>query len=154
VLVAELRAVLLFHGSISAMSWHPSIPETLLIRCEGDQYDGLVFVWDPLSEGPRSVDFAQHLPRAKTAGKWRALWLGLDASCPPSLFLSDAQNYLLASLTEPDQETLPWDNLAGSDIRRAESPLELVPAEDAELEALDVGEEDNSELEDTFVHKR
>ncbi|KAK5664163.1 hypothetical protein OQA88_378 [Cercophora sp. LCS_1] len=148
---AELRAALLFHGNITSLSWHPNIHETLLIRCDGDQYNGNMFVWDPLSEGPRSVDFAQHLPGAKAVGRLRASWLALDTSSPPSLFLSDAQNYLLASVAELDQ-TPPWGDHGSPEIpsvarvarEREESPLELVPAEEG----------DDSELEDTFVHKR
>src|SRR5688572_6430505 len=46
---AELRAVLLFHGNIRSLSWHPSVRETLLVRCDGDSYSGIVFIWDPLS---------------------------------------------------------------------------------------------------------
>ncbi|KAK0646624.1 hypothetical protein B0T16DRAFT_458523 [Cercophora newfieldiana] len=152
---AELRAALLFHGNIGDLFWHPTIHETLLIRCEGEQYGGVVFVWDPLSEGPRSVDFSQQLP-AKVVGKSRALWLGRDTSSSPSLFLSDAQNYVLASLIELDQGEPPWGDDYGvtgltGDGRatmREESPLELVPA-------ADIGhDEDDSELEDTFIHKR
>ncbi len=153
---AELRAVLLFHGNISSLSWHPSIGETLLIRCEGEQYIGLVFVWDPLSEGLRSVDFAHHFPGTKAANKSRASWLSLDASKPPSLFLSDTKNYVLASLAELDQGSPPWGDygsprvIGDSAARREESPLELVPATDADIRDC----EDDSELEDTFVHKR
>lgn len=147
--VMELRAVLLFHGDVSNLSWHPTVRESLLIRCEGDQYDGIVFVWDPLSEGPRSVDFAQSMPGKRTVGKWRASWLGLEESAPISLFISDAQNYLLASLPDHDHDLLPWSrhpNTGHTDrTTREESPLELVPARD---------EVDDSELEDTFVHKR
>jgi WD40 repeat protein len=159
---AELRAILLFHGSINGLSWHPTIRETLLIRCEGDQYNGVVFVWDPLSEGPRSVDFSQHLP-TKVTGKSRALWLGRDTSISPSLFLSDAQNYVLASLIELDQGSPPWGDgigvtgLTGNarGAMREESPLELVPAADNGTESLGLGQdEDDSELEDTFIHKR
>jgi len=159
---AELRAVLLFHGNISSLSWHPTIRETLLVRCEGEQYNGVVFVWDPLSEGPQSVDFSQHLP-AKVVGKSRALWLGRDTSSSPSLFLSDAQNYVLASLIELDQGSPPWGDDYGAtgltgDARatmREESPLELVPATENGTGGFSVGhDEDDSELEDTFIHKR
>lgn len=159
---AELRAVLLFHGSIGGLSWHPTTRETLLVRCEGDQYNGVVFVWDPLSEGPRSVDFSQHLP-IKVTGKSRALWLGRDTSSSPSLFLSDAQNYVLASLIELDQGSPPWGDCIGvtgltgnaRGAMREESPLELVPATDNGTESLGLGQdEDDSELEDTFIHKR
>jgi hypothetical protein len=158
---AELRAVLLFHGNISSLSWHPSIRETLLIRCEGEKHNGAAFVWDPLSEGPQTVDFAQHLP-GKVVGKLRALWLAADASNSPSLFLSDAQNYVLASLVELDQGSPPWggQNDHGlASVARAtvleESPLELVPAAEAGLDILGAGQDDDySELEDTFINKR
>ncbi|KAM7194976.1 hypothetical protein V8F20_007702 [Naviculisporaceae sp. PSN 640] len=146
--VMELRAVLLFHGEVSNLSWHPTVRETLLIRCEGDQYSGIVFVWDPLSEGPRSVDFSQYMPGKRTVGKWRVFWLGLDEAAPISLFISDAQSYLLGSLPDHDQDSLPWSGHPKTghtdQTTREESPLELVPADEV----------DDSELEDTFVHKR
>ncbi|KAL2170538.1 hypothetical protein VTG60DRAFT_4646 [Thermothelomyces hinnuleus] len=160
---AELRAVLLFHGNVASLSWHPQIPETLQIRCEGDQYNGLVFVWDPLSEGPHSLDFARHLPGGKAGGKQRALWLGSNESSPPSVFFSDTHNYVLASLGDADQIPPPWGDhelsgqgpLAGGDSDREESPLNLVPAPDARPEVPDLeGDGDYSELEDTFVYKR
>ncbi len=158
--VSELRAVLLFHGNVATLSWHPHVPETLMVRCEGDQYNGLVFVWDPLSEGPRLVDFGQRLPGAKAGGKARALWLGVDTSSSPSIFFSDAHNYVLAHLGETDQGPPPWGgprNLQPifSADRLEESPLELVPASLTRPEAPDIEEDDDySELEDTFVHKR
>lgn len=157
---AELRAVLLFHGNIGGLSWHPHLPETLLVKCEGDQYTGLVFVWDPLWEGPQTVDFGQHLPGARTLGKPHALWLGIGASSRPSLFFSDAQNYLLACLGEMDHGSPPWGGpktLGPSYLTDGpeESPLELVPATAAPPEAPGIQEDDDcSELEDTFVHKR
>jgi hypothetical protein len=160
---AELRAVLLFHGNVATLSWHPHIPETLLVRCEGDQYNGLVFVWDPLSEGPRSLDFARHLPGAKAVGRPRALWLGLDTSNPPSVFFSDAQNYVLACLGDTDQGPAPWGDaeftspsLPGErHEQREESPLHLVPASGMRPDVPDLEDDDGcSELEDTFVYKR
>ncbi|KAK4137148.1 WD40 repeat-like protein [Trichocladium antarcticum] len=156
----ELRAVLLFHGNVATLSWHPRIPETLLVKCEGDQYNGLVFVWDPLSEGPRPVNFCQRLPGAKAGGKPRALWLGIDSSSSPSIFFSDAQNYVLACIGEADQGPPPWGGLQRLQPRfpaerREEPPLELVPAAVARPDAPEIDEEDDySDLEDTFVHKR
>ncbi|KAK3939905.1 WD repeat-containing protein WRAP73 [Diplogelasinospora grovesii] len=160
--VSELRAVLLFHGDVSSLSWHPTVRETLLIICEGDQYNGLAFVWDPLSEGPRSIDFSPHFPGAKTTGKSRVLWLDLDASSPPSVFYTDAQHYVLASLAslgDLDQDLPPWVDQgsagrSGAGIRE-ESPLELVPAAEARDEGFGEEEDDDSsELEDTFIYKR
>ncbi|KAK4650374.1 hypothetical protein QC762_706870 [Podospora pseudocomata] len=159
---AELRAVLLFHGNISVLSWHPHVAETLLIRCEGEQYNGIVFVWDPLSEGPRSVDFSQHLPGLKTSGKPRASWLGSGMASGPSLFFSDAQHYVLGCLIELDEVAPPWASHHSPEPSyaaetREESPLELVPAEQDgpdRARAVEDDDDDYSELEDTFVHKR
>lgn len=157
---AELRAVLLFHGNASSLTWHPNVPETLLIKCEGDQYNALVFVWDPLSEGPRSVDFGHHLPEVKLSRKHRISWLGLDAAMAPSLFFSDNHSFLLASLAEPDQAPPPWGDqdrleLGFADEPGEESPLELVPAALGASGVVDEDEDEEfSELEDTFVHKR
>ncbi|KAH6624633.1 hypothetical protein B0J18DRAFT_184525 [Chaetomium sp. MPI-SDFR-AT-0129] len=160
---AELRAVLLFNGNVAGLSWHPRIAETLLVRCEGDQYNGLIFVWDPLSEGPRSLDFARHLPGAKAGGKLRVQWLGAETSTHPSVFFSDAQNYVLAWLGETDQGPPPWGDYGPSRRHsfseeckeRDESPLDLVPASRTKPEVPDLDEDDDySEMEDTFVFKR
>ncbi|KAK3504545.1 WD40 repeat-like protein [Neurospora crassa] len=158
---AVLRAVLLFHGSVSTLSWHPHVRETLLIRCEGDHYNSVVFVWDPLSEGPQSVDFSQQLSGFKAVGKWHASWLGLDASTPLSIFYSDTQNYVLASLADSDRESLPWINprnpQGGDGPSRAESPLELVPATEDEADeedALQTGDDGDIVMEDTYGYKQ
>ncbi|KAK4106241.1 TolB, C-terminal domain-containing protein [Parathielavia hyrcaniae] len=160
---AELRAVLLFHGNVATLLWHPRIPETLLVRCEGDQYNGLIFAWDPLSEGPRSVDFVPHLPGAKAVGRVRSMWLGFDPSSYPSVFFSDAQNYVLACLGDTDHGPTPWGEAESAGTspsgerhqQREESPLHLVPASGMRSEVPDLEDVDGcSELEDTFVHKR
>jgi hypothetical protein len=151
---SELRAVLLFHSEVHSASWHPVSRETLLIRCVGDLYNGIVFVWDPLSEGPRTMDFSSHLPDRKVVGRSQAVWLHLDDSETPSLFFSDGQNYVLASVAESDQDIPYWQDASGVEAHREESPLELVPA--ASAEDLFLTEEDDdevSELEDTFIHK-
>lgn len=151
---SELRAVLVFHSDVQSATWHPNLRETLLIQCDGDLYDGIVFVWDPLSEGPRTVDFTSHLPDKKVVGRSRALWLCLDDSEAPSLFFSDGQNYVLASVTESDHERLFWQDGGGIETQRQESPLELVPAAGSDDPYLDEEDDgDISELEDTFIHK-
>ncbi|KAH8909802.1 WD40 repeat-like protein [Coniochaeta sp. PMI_546] len=151
---SELRAVLLFHSEVQSATWHPTSRETLLIRCDGDLYNGIVFVWDPLSEGPRTIDFASNLPDRKVEGKPQASWLCLDDSEAPSLFFSDGQNYVLASVAESDQDVPYWQDGDGVEAQRQESPLELVPAAGPEGPGLDEEDDDDvSELEDTFVHK-
>lgn len=147
--------MLLFHSEVESTSWHPTLRETLLIRCDGDLYKGMVFVWDPLSEGPRTVDFASHPFGQKVVGKSRAVWLRLEDSETPSVFFSDDQNYVLASLADSDQEAPYWQDGSSAAAHREESPLELVPAgadvDDPVLNHED--DEDVSELEDTFIHK-
>lgn len=101
---AELRAALLFHGNVSRVLWHPTIRETLLVICEGDAYNSLVFSWDPLSEGPQTIDLSERLPN----GKVQPVWLNLQSLETGALFASDNRNYLLASLAENDDEPVPW----------------------------------------------
>lgn len=126
---------------MSQTLWHPTIRETLLVTCDGDAYSSLVFSWDPLSEGPQTVDFSGRLPN----GKVRAVWLNLPALEFGALFASDDRNYLIASLAEKDDEAVPW----------------LVYGEDSDL--LDTSEhsmsevaydDEASQLDDTFCFKR
>ena len=155
---AELRAVLLFHTPVVSLAWHPTIRESLLVRCEGDEYQHIVFAWDPLSEGPQTIDFGRRLPGANASGKSHASWLNTEAGTAPTIFFSDAKNYVLASLAESDDAPLPWTQTAaagwGAGAYREESPLELVPASDRPVSRYGDRDEDGSELEDTFVHKR
>lgn len=153
---SELRAVLLFYSDIHSATWHPTSRETLMIRCEGDLYRNIVFVWDPLSEGPRTLDFTLHLPEQKTAtGKSHVTWLHLEGTETPSLFFSDGHNYVLASVAESGHDYARWlDGGDAEEAQREESPLELVPADTTDDPVLDADEDEYaSELEDTFVHK-
>lgn len=152
---SELRAVLLFHSDVQSATWHPTCRETLMIRCSGDIYSNIVFVWDPLSEGPRTVDFSSHLPGQKASGKTQALWLRRGETEAPSLFFSDSQNYVLASVTESDGDYPLWEDDGNAEsFQRDESPLELMPADTTDEPVLTEDEDgDASELEDTFVHK-
>lgn len=153
---SELRAVLLFHSNVQSASWHPTTRETLLIRCEGDLYNGIVFVWDPLSEGPKTIDFTSHLPDQRVIGRSRALWLPVKDTETPWLFFSDGQNHVLASVGESDRDVPCWQNHGGlgeRHMQREESPLELVPAGSSDPCLNDDEDEDASELEDTFIGK-
>ncbi|KAI0549378.1 hypothetical protein F4679DRAFT_267230 [Xylaria curta] len=108
---SELRAVLMYHASVTKVEWHPSKPELLLVRCEGEGSD-LVFVWDPLSSGPRPIEFLRHLPNAKVTGRTDASWLEATTESA-ALFFTDHAQYILLSLAgagaDADaEETLPW----------------------------------------------
>lgn len=138
---AELRAVLLFHGNVSRVLWHPSIRETLLVTCDGDSYNSLVFLWDPLSKGPKPIDVSEHIMN----GIFQALWLNVPALEPAALFVSDKSEYLFASLAEHDNEPVPWsvDAEISSLVNDVQSPS-----------AADIYDEEASELDDTFCFKR
>ncbi|KAI3343879.1 hypothetical protein F4824DRAFT_24756 [Ustulina deusta] len=107
---SELRAVLMYHANITKVEWHPSKPELLLMRCEGEGYNGLVFVWDPLSNGPCPIEFSRHLPSAKVTGRTDVTWLETITDSA-ALFFTDHAKYILASLADADpnaEEALPW----------------------------------------------
>lgn len=146
--VAELRAVLIFHANVSNVSWHPCVRELLLVTCEGDDHSGLVFIWDSLSKGPKSIDFARRLPDHKIVGKPRVAWLWSEAD-PAAIFFSDNKVYLLASLAEPDSPPFPCLSGDPGDEFAIETPAAEI---DQDLSAL--GNEDISEMDDTFSFKR
>lgn len=138
---AELRAVLLFHGSVSRTVWHPVIRETLLITCDGDAYNQLVFLWDPLSEGPKCVDFSGRL----AGGQVQPVWLNAPSLDTAALFVCNNQSFVLASLAEDDAESAPWvpeDENSG------------LPHCNRSPSAADAYDEEASELDDTFCFKK
>lgn len=163
-----LRAVLIFHSSIAKATWHPTVDELILVRCEGDESRSLIHLWDPSWTSPRIVNFAPQLVGGKVIGKTIARWMAAE-SCPPVMFISDSQDCILASLAESnydsDQtENLPWKdaNIRGMDIygQQEESPLSLVPANE-KLGRMDVDEESftamsggSEEVDDTFRFKK
>ncbi|KAI1823042.1 hypothetical protein F4861DRAFT_349723 [Xylaria intraflava] len=106
---SELRAVLMYHTSVTKVEWHPSQPELLLVRCEGERYSGIVFVWDPLSNGPRPIEFSHRLPSAKVTGRSDSTWLETITESA-ALFYADHESYVLLSLadTNSDPEAVPW----------------------------------------------
>lgn len=134
VITKLLRAVLIFHAPIAKITWHPSINELLMIRCEGEECRSLVQLWDPSWEGPKIVDFETQMPGGKMIGKTIVRWLTMEASSP-AIFCSDSQDCILASMSEPNDEVdLPWRDAMprGFDIygQREESPLNLVAADE------------------------
>ncbi|KAJ2989561.1 hypothetical protein NUW58_g3412 [Xylaria curta] len=109
---SELRAVLMYHANITKVEWHPSQPELLLVRCEGEEYSSLVFLWDPLSNGPRAIEFSRHLPSSKVTGRTDATWLKTTTRSAALLF-TDHAKYILLSLADTGADAdaeaaLPW----------------------------------------------
>ncbi|KAH6694111.1 WD40 domain-containing protein [Plectosphaerella plurivora] len=150
---SELRAVLIFHNTISTMSWHPTLREELLIACEGELYDALPFVWNPLSEGPRSVDFLRTLPDAKTSGKTQCSWLNLPGDSA-ILHFSDYKHTILASLAEADQPPLPWQHALNQGWRTGSSKLETPLMHSLDRGLSLITPEDILAADDTFAFKR
>ncbi|KAH7361045.1 hypothetical protein BKA65DRAFT_604274 [Rhexocercosporidium sp. MPI-PUGE-AT-0058] len=152
---------------LRAATWHPSINEILMIRCEGDESRGLVHIWEPSWDRPRILDFQTQIPGGKLLGKTICRWLNSD-SPSPAIFFSDSQDCMLASLPETDDEDVPWQeaDLQGSEAygQREESPLNLIPAkgkksrvtiedllEDEGMTGMSGG---SDEVEDTFRFRK
>lgn len=115
------------------------------MSCEGDSHKSLAFTWDPLSDGPRPVDFSGKLSN----GKVQVLWLQIDGLEYGTLFASNSSQYMLASLADDDDETFPW--VAGDQpngLLSENSPRSTT----ARIENSYEGE--TSELDDTFCFKR
>ncbi|RYP36808.1 hypothetical protein DL767_003198 [Monosporascus sp. MG133] len=157
---SELRAVLMYHAKVNQVEWHPASPELLLMRCEGEDYGGVAFAWDPLSEGPRYVDFAHQLPGGNVSGnKDRVTWLKSNADSA-AIFFSDKTACILGSLAESYGETLPWPDepepLNHDRPRSADLPLDRVVSPHAYSDISDLSDMDegDSELNDTFDFKK
>ncbi|KAM3074768.1 hypothetical protein ACMFMG_008185 [Clarireedia jacksonii] len=164
----SLRAVLILHAPVARIIWHPSITELLMIRCEGEENKGRAHLWDPSWEMPKIINFGTQVPEGKIIGKSIIRWLNIDHIFP-SLFFSDSQDYMLASLSRPeDTASLPWSDAEarGIDIygQPDESPLNLVdpvekrhfrrvkvdPLPDDGDSYMNISEGSEQELDDTF----
>lgn len=175
-----LRAVLIQHSPVAKLTWHPSINELLLIRCENDDTKGVAYLWEPSYETPKIIDFSTQLPDGRVMGKAVIRWLSTPPSedneedgQTPALFFADTQDTLLASLSE-NEEDVPWneEKAKAMDIygQAEESPLNIVdmpyhedagselpsPEEAGNGTILTLGEEDMTEgdMDDTFDFKK
>jgi hypothetical protein len=161
-----LRAVLILHAPIAKATWHPTINELLMIRCEGDESRGLVHLWDPSWSAPKLIDFAARIPGGKVIGKTIGRWLN-SPSASPAIFFSDSQDCILAAIPGSEEDEVPWQaaEVRGFDIygQQEESPLNLVPAGEKRIysrvsELLDDGMTGMSggtdEVEDTFRFRK
>jgi hypothetical protein len=163
-----IRTVLILHAPIAKVTWHPRIDELLLIRCEGEESRGLIHMWDPSWESPMIIDFASQIPGGALLGKTVGRWLSSECT-PPAIFFSDTQDCILASISEPGDGDLPWEDAeAGAlDIyrQREVSSLNLVPADEKRLNsraafvALKDGDitaamSGNDEVDDTFRFRK
>lgn len=143
---AELRAVLIFHSTVS-FAWHPSIREVLLVSCRDEARRGTSFVWDPISNGPQPIIPADYLPGPKAANpaaaKPQVSWLNRESDFP-ELLLTDHKRYLLLSLSDLDDRPSPWKS-EGSGEQSSDSSSEPTDVRLANFEDLDT-----TPLDDTF----
>jgi len=162
-----LRAVLILHAPVAKATWHPSINELLMVRCEGEENRAVVHLWDPSWNSPKIVDFNTQIPGGKVLGKTIVRWLNVD-SLFPVLFFSDTHDYMFASLSGVEDGELPWEDSEVGDYdsheQRDESPLNLVPAKEKRKNGT-VSTDDSmddvmsmsggsDELEDTFQFRK
>ena len=175
-----LRAVLIQHSPVAKLTWHPSISELLLIRCESDDTKGVAYIWEPTFEVPKIVDFGSRLPEGRTLGNAVIRWLPSSFledndvhEHAPALFFADAQDTILASLSE-NEEDVPWNEAKPKALdsygQAEESPLNIVdmpyhedagselpsPEETGNGTISTLGEEDMTEgdMDDTFDFKK
>ena len=138
---SELRAVLLFHSTVTA-DWHPSKNELLLVTCLDESHQSVSFVWDPLSDGPTPICMDNRL-RGAPATKPRISWVNLDIDTP-LLLLANEKNYALLSLSEAAQGPASWQHAETGEWTT--HSLEDVSFGGDIVGAVD----DDSMLEDTF----
>lgn len=162
---------MVMHAAIARVTWHPSVGELLMIRCENEDSRGLVHLWEPSWETPEIIDFAAQMAGNKVLGKTIARWLNTQSPSPAMLF-SDSHDYLLASISESEDDELPWQDGQTQEVdiygQRPESPLNLVPANEKQQQqgrkiSADAMIEDETftrmssgsdEVEDTFEFRK
>ncbi|KAF7934306.1 uncharacterized protein EAE97_008666 [Botrytis byssoidea] len=167
----SLRALLIMHSPVARVTFHPSVNELLMVRCEGEDNKGRIQLWDPSWEAPRIVNFGMQMSEGKIIGKSIIKWLNV-ASVSPSIFFSDSQDCILLSLSKlEDTEMVPWheSEARGVDIygQTQESPLNLVEGDGKRhfkrVNADDTADNDNTymdmsdgseELDDTFYFRK
>ncbi|KAI1131546.1 hypothetical protein F5Y10DRAFT_60250 [Nemania abortiva] len=147
---SELRAVLMYHANVTKAEWHPSQPELLLVRCESEEYSSLAFAWDPLSNGPRPIEFSHHLPSPKVTGRTDATWLETNSESA-AIFFTDHAKYILLSLADADDDAaLPWTTHVAMD-----TPTDFnISSNDIDEHNISDMDEGITELDDTFHFKK
>ena len=151
----ELRAALIFASDVDYFRWHSSIPELLLITCDGSDYRGVVFTWDPLSRGPQPLHCAPHFPDGRVAPKWQASWLD-SAGSAGVMLVEDTNRYLLVALSEAEDSHPPWgDAWPSPSVGTAASEKLHGRASHMDTGFVDDDDDDTaSGVEDTFSFKR
>lgn len=133
-----LKAVLIQHSPIAKITWHPTAPELLMIRCEGEECKALAYLWEPSWETPRILDFGGRLPEGKIIGRSIIRWLTTDEEANvPAIFFSDSQDCILASFSDAESgEEVPWQDAINRGVDSVgpleESPLNLVSVSGSE----------------------
>ncbi|KAH0541972.1 hypothetical protein FGG08_003604 [Glutinoglossum americanum] len=65
-------AIIVQHSPVRSISWHPTIPDLLMIQCNNDQ--GVIYLWSSAWERPRIIV----TPLDRSLGKHDAKWIRLD----------------------------------------------------------------------------
>ncbi|KAK8245229.1 hypothetical protein HDK77DRAFT_247337 [Phyllosticta capitalensis] len=82
------RTVLIQHAPVKSLSWHPNIPNLLLVHCA--QEDPVVYLWDAAESRPRIV----RTPFKKSNGKMEAAWLAGSIQRKPALLFGDLHGFI------------------------------------------------------------
>lgn len=157
---AELRAVLVFHSNVD-FQWHPTVRELLLITHPDETHRGPLFVWDPLSNGPRPVSLQDQIPNGKLVSKTRGTWLNIDNDAP-ALLLSDNAHYCLVSISDDDNHGPYWqedgEHSINTTVNDGLDQASMTKGQNSGQPWLrggsGGGEDDTSLLDDTFSFKR
>jgi hypothetical protein len=143
----------MYHANVAKAEWHPSQPELLLVKCEGEGYSSLIFLWDPLSNGPRPIDFSRHLPSTKVTSRTDALWLNTTTE-PASFFFTDHAEYIIVNLADSDAGgVLAWADQATINPHINTTDIRILNDEPIGYSSTDM-DEGLSELDDTFQFKK
>lgn len=149
--------VLIQHSPVKRLSWHPTLPYTLLIQCSHEE--SAIYLYDTVSAVPYPVI----MPKKTSSSKFEAKWLHTSKEQKPGLLFGDSQSFLLAwpdgrdliSEEERDEDDLmnhSEDSLF--DILSGRKPSAHASMDTTEALVSDVMEETTEFLDDTFIGRR
>lgn len=160
--LAKLAAytVLIQHSPVKKLTWHPTLPSTLLIQCSHDE--PTVFLYDTIS----AVPYPLLMPVKKTTSKFEVKWLRTTSNQKPGLIFGDAQKLLLVwpdgrdPMEEEDGNERDGHDLMDHsedslyDILSGKKPPPYMSVDDTEALVSEMDEETTEVLDDTFMGRR
>lgn len=148
------KTVLIQHAPIKSVSWHPTLPNMLLIHCVQDEQ--FLYLWNSTESQP----LVAPLSFAKSQGRVDATWIETASGKRPAILLGDSLGCILV-WPEGQDAILRFESPNGTDESN-DSLYEILTGKKATqapnertmvLDDID-DDDDTGTVDDTFMGKR